>query len=319
MTDVLLGCDVSEWQVVVDWPRVRASGVTFALARVSYGAAYPDRYYAANRVGIPAAGLIPGGYHFLTPGGDAGAQADLFCNLADPAALHALDVERAGLDVEGWVARYRVHHPTHPLIVYTGRDLWRAAAGELNGGTIGPLWLAGTVPNGYVPGAGSLPGLWAEAGPGPYGALPWGGWRAAALVQFTESGRVPGITTPVDGDAFFGTAADLHALTGAADMPLTDAEWTRLGSLIDARIAAALPDIAKATQSYYEVHTPGGLVSLDTAVAEVLAAVTGLTPAAVAAAARAAPVGSGATLDVTALTAAIRAAVADVLLHGAAR
>ena len=145
----LLGVDVSEWQGRPDWHRVRASGVVFAIARVSFGATHNDRSYAYNRASIPKAGLVPGGYHFLT-GAYPAAQADLFCANVDPAAIHVLDVEYAALDVQAWVARYRRHFPDHELLVYTGRDLWSRAVGSLNGSAVGPLWLAGYRPNAYT-------------------------------------------------------------------------------------------------------------------------------------------------------------------------
>jgi lysozyme len=321
--NVLLGVDISEWQGAPDWARVASSGITFAFARATYGAHHTDLAYGRNRVAIPAVGLVPGAYHYLTAGPDAVQQADAFCGLADPAAMHALDVEAASVDVESWTTRYRVHYPDHPLIIYTGRDLWRAAVGSMNGGGLGSLWLAGVVPNAYVAGAGSLAGLWAEAGRGPWGSLPWGGWTSASFVQFTDSAQVPGVAGAVDGDAFLGTLDDLHALTGATDMPLSDADLAKLSGLIDARIAAALPSIAKATQTYYQVHTASGLKSLDDAVSMILSAVTGLTPAAVVAAVTAALPAGTAPADVEAIAGAVasklnvRAALADVLLRGA--
>lgn len=219
--DSILGVDVSHYQGKPDWRRVAGSGVRFAVAKATEGATYVDPSYAYNRTGIPTAGLIPGAYHFLVRSSPAAAQADHFAAHADPQAIHALDVEASGghLDVAGWVARYRHYHPTHPLLVYTGRDLWRRAGGT-RGASYGLLWLAGYLPNAYVSGTGGLSGLLAKAG-GHRGGLPWGGWDTAAMMQFTASAYVPGIAGKVDGDVWLGTLPQLRALTGTASTLMT--------------------------------------------------------------------------------------------------
>jgi lysozyme len=276
---MLLGTDVSEWQQHPDWAAAAASGVVFAIARVSYGANHIDSSYAYNRAAIPAAGIIPGAYHFLTPGSDAAGQCDVFCQQADPGAVHALDVERGGLDVEGWVTRYRVHYPDHPLVVYTGRDLWRAAVGELNGSLAGPLWMAGYQPNAYVPGSGTLAGQWAKVGSAA-GGLPWGGWSTAVFCQFTDTARVPGISSEVDGDVFYGTVEDLQQLTGV-DMPLSGTDLASIKQIVADSIKAALPAIADEVENRYQVHVGAGLQATTEVLGEILNIVTGLTPAAV--------------------------------------
>jgi hypothetical protein len=98
-------------------------------------------------------------------------------------------------------------------VIYTGRDLWRAAVGGVQGAQWGPLWLAGYVPNAYVPGSGDLKVLAAKVGANR-GGLPWGGWSSAAFLQFTEKGTCPGITGAVDGDLFLGSADELAGLGG---------------------------------------------------------------------------------------------------------
>jgi len=209
----ILGVDVSEHQGRPDWGRARGAGIGFAIAKVSEGTTYKDRSYAYNRDTIRAAGLVPGGYHFLVNTSPAVSQADAFAAVVDPHAIHALDVEKPGLDVPGWVARYRSHYPHHPLVIYTGRYTWPQAVGALNGAQYGALWVAGAAVTGYVPGSGSLADLFAKLGPAR-GGLPWAGWTTAAFVQFTDKAQVPGVDGPVDGDAFLGDQAALTQLTG---------------------------------------------------------------------------------------------------------
>lgn len=216
---VRLGVDVSEFQGRPDWRSAHAAGVVFAFARVSFGTTKTDNSYAYNVQAIPAAGIVPGAYHFLTSTSSVVTQADHFVRLADPKAIHAVDVEQnAALDVTGWVRRYRQHYPRKPLLLYTGRDLWRRSVGGLNGAAIGKLWLAGFQPNRYVLGSGTLAQLWAKVGSAD-GALPWGGWSSWSFMQFSDQTKVPGISGGCDGDAFNGTLAELQALAGTAPAP----------------------------------------------------------------------------------------------------
>ena len=313
----LLGVDVSEWQGRPNWGQVAAAGVTFAFARVCYGSDHLDTSYGWNRKGIPGAGLVPGGYHFLTTAPVA-AQADAFCAAVDPLAMHALDVEVRGVDVPGWVARYRHHFPDHPLVIYTGRDLWRqGTGGMLNGATLGCLWLAGYQPNAYVPGGGgALAALWSRVGSAD-GALPWGGWRAPTFMQFTDSAQVPGISGGVDGDAFLGSLDDLHALTGE-DMALSDADKQWVITAITQGVNACLAAHEPWVRNKYPVVLPDGThVPIEQGVAWVAGYVAALTPTAIAHAAA-----TGAAADPVALATEVakaldvRQQVVDVLRKG---
>ncbi len=65
----LLGVDVSELQGEIDWQRVRADGVDFAILRVGYrgnteGGLLQDERFAANYAAARAAGLRVGVYFF---------------------------------------------------------------------------------------------------------------------------------------------------------------------------------------------------------------------------------------------------------------
>lgn len=67
------GVDVSEFQGDIDWKKVKASGVDFAIIRVggryygkSSGTIYDDKYFQQNIKGATAAGLDVGVYFFST-------------------------------------------------------------------------------------------------------------------------------------------------------------------------------------------------------------------------------------------------------------
>lgn len=219
----LLGVDVSHWQGDIDWTRARSAGVAFGIAKASESTSFVDSRFRANIAGMRAAGIIPGAYHFLRPG-DVTRQADLFCSLAPGDVIHALDVEASGLDVAGWVARYRTRYPVKTLLVYTGRDLW-ARAGGGDGSRFGPLWVAGYVPNAYVPGSGSLNTLLGRVGD-HRGGVPFGGWASPSFLQFTAAASVPGVPGPCDGDVFYGGRAELEALAMTTMIEDPDMQWT---------------------------------------------------------------------------------------------
>ncbi len=273
-----LGVDVSEFQGKPDWPHAKLfDNLEFAIARVTFGSSKNDASYAYNRKAIPAAGLIPGGYHFLTSAYPA-AQADLFCASVDPQAIHVLDVEYANLDVPAWVAQYRKHFPHHPLAIYTGRDLWSRAAGTLNGAQFGQLWLAGYRPNAYTLRTlelhdqyladraagihhawhddvqynsrehhqarrvvGSLEAIgrkWAAAS-GITGYT-FAGWSSWSLCQFSDHCSVTGISGGVDGDASNLTLAQLQDLTGA-DVAITDQDLDAIAARVVTKLLSTQP------------------------------------------------------------------------------
>jgi len=76
---MLAGIDVSHWQGTIDWSKVAASGVSFAIAKASEGKSVVDPTYAENVAGASAAGIRIGAYHFAQPStkvGEAAAEAD---------------------------------------------------------------------------------------------------------------------------------------------------------------------------------------------------------------------------------------------------
>ncbi|WP_068616470.1 glycoside hydrolase family 25 protein [Paenibacillus tuaregi] len=74
------GIDVSHYQGVIDWNKVKASGITFAFMKASEGKSYRDKRFLENVKGAAASGLLTGPYHFLnarTPE-EAGVEARNF-------------------------------------------------------------------------------------------------------------------------------------------------------------------------------------------------------------------------------------------------
>ena len=60
------GIDVSKWQGTIDWAKVKAAGIEFAILRAGYGrlASQKDKCFEANYAGAKAAGLNVGAYWY---------------------------------------------------------------------------------------------------------------------------------------------------------------------------------------------------------------------------------------------------------------
>jgi GH25 family lysozyme M1 (1,4-beta-N-acetylmuramidase) len=193
---VIRGIDVSNHQERIDWTRVKADGIAFAIVKASEGVSFADPKYRAHVAGARSVRIRTGAYHYARPDTDAGAgaaavrrdaraEADWFLKLASPRAgdlLPALDLETAGLPAElmvtwtrAWLDRVRSRIGTRPL-VYTYPYFWQALGGTTAFRSY-PLWIAN-----YGVAEPTLPG----------------GWRRYAIWQHTASGRVPGIPGRVD-------------------------------------------------------------------------------------------------------------------------
>jgi lysozyme len=67
------GIDVSNHQGAIDWRRVAADDVAFAIIKATEGGDFVDRSFARNLAGARSAGIAVGAYHFFTlcrPGAD---------------------------------------------------------------------------------------------------------------------------------------------------------------------------------------------------------------------------------------------------------
>src|SRR5687767_10428060 len=72
------GIDVSQFQGVIDWNQIAASGKQFVFMRASRTNLDKDPTFETNLAGATAAGLLVGTYHFTLPNnlGDAGPAVD---------------------------------------------------------------------------------------------------------------------------------------------------------------------------------------------------------------------------------------------------
>ncbi|MEP6864138.1 MAG: GH25 family lysozyme [Deltaproteobacteria bacterium] len=198
------GMDVSYYQGTIDWAKVKADGVQYAIIRVSDGLNTPDTKFDSYWAGSRAAGVLHGAYQFFEPSQDPIAQADML--LAKIGTLKpddlppTIDVEATGgltpsqvaAKVKQWVAHVKAAVGRDP-IVYTGMYFWRDNVGGANV-LPSPLFHAQ-----YT--SAACPDI----------AAPWTTWH---FWQYTSTGAVNGISGSVDIDRWNGTMAQLQAFLG---------------------------------------------------------------------------------------------------------
>jgi lysozyme len=213
----LRGFDVSDVQGDVDFAKAHAAGNAFAVVRVADGDVRDTRYGPGRVAALRASGLAWFPYYFgrvASPQNserDGAAEAALAIQLARKAGWGrksdlplAYDFETANgqpapkcaRHLLQFVAAYRKDRGHYP-IVYTGPSFWSGILPHLTSSQRDrvrrcPLWLA----------------HWDV--PHPQAIEPWG--DAWVLWQYSDHGRVAGVSTRVDTDYFRGSASDFPSL-----------------------------------------------------------------------------------------------------------
>jgi lysozyme len=205
------GIDVSHYQAVVDWSAVNSAGDVFAYPEASEGGTISAIYFADNRSGITAAGMLRGAYHLFHPSTDPNAQANFFlqqlANANGGSPLLAAGDLPAALDLEvtdavaraaivagagTWLATVQGATGRQP-VVYTYPRFWNDSLGNPRDLAAYPLWIAHL--NVAAP---TVPGGWAN----------WVFWQFDKQIVSGAPGGA------VDLDAFNGTLRDLQTMAG---------------------------------------------------------------------------------------------------------
>jgi GH25 family lysozyme M1 (1,4-beta-N-acetylmuramidase) len=187
------GIDVSHWQGVIDWAKVRGAGKTFVMAKATEGVGFKDDRYNANKAGAMGQGLKFGAYHFAQPANDPIKEADWFVNNSAyqrGMLIPTLDLERTGSLgptaltnwVKAWLGRVDARLGVKAMI-YVSPSFWRSNMNDSR-------WFAD---NGY---AILWVAHWGSTSPSVPGSN-WGG-RSWTFWQYSSDGSVPGISGRVD-------------------------------------------------------------------------------------------------------------------------
>lgn len=217
-----IGVDVSTWQRNINWPTMRASGVSFAYVKASEGVGYVDPMVDSHLSGARGAGMYSGLYHFCRPDTNAPeADAAHFAaqlhtrSAAVPGSLPpCLDMEKdAAVNMVAWtqrcIAKLRELTDHGPVMIYANTSWWN---NQLGGGS----WMDDQT-YGWVAHYGRTAG-------NP-------GFRNSRTVmhQYSDSGDLPGYGGRLDVNECW---VDLSVLTqGGTPLPIEvdprpDGWWT---------------------------------------------------------------------------------------------
>ena len=221
---VVEGVDVSSFNGTITWDAVKSGGRDFAFIKVSQGnynkqTATLSTYWP----GALAGGVIRSPYHFFDPTIDGVTQANYFLTqLAAAGGLQIGDLPPM-LDIECPTAV--TESAASPNCEYTGDSGWVDTATlmqEIFDWLDTVHTATGTTPilysyvSWFTGIAGSDPRLASYplyiASYNSCATIP-APWTSAVFWQYSGTGSAAGITTTVDLDRFFGSAADLEALT----------------------------------------------------------------------------------------------------------
>lgn len=188
------GIDVSDWQGYIDYNQVRASGIEVVYIKASQGSNIKDPYFDINYENAKANGLKVGFYHFLTATNTAEAEqeAQFFASVIagkEPDCKLVMDYETfGGVSIEesnniAQVFLESVKRLTNKeVIVYSDLSNARDRFGS-NIADNCELWLA------YYGDYNNLRDVQTS----------WAEWIG---IQYSDSGRVSGISGNVDRDLY---------------------------------------------------------------------------------------------------------------------
>ena len=233
------GVDVYTGTGTIDWTKVKADGRDFAFIKATQGnynmqSTPTASSFATNWAASKAAGVLRSPYHFFDGTIDGVTQANYFLdNVTMAGGLQVGDLPPM-LDIECPTSSSQSTSMTQdPNCEYTGNSGWVDSA------TLAQRifdWLdtvhtaTGTTPilYSYVSWFASVAVTDPRLANYPlyiasYNACPTipAPWTAATFWQYSASTQVNGIAQPGDVDRFFGSAADLNALT--IQPPMADA------------------------------------------------------------------------------------------------
>ena len=184
------GIDVSKHQGVIDWKKVKTDGVEFAMIRTGYWTNYVDEMWEKNYSGAKSAGVKVGAYHYSysLSVADAIKEAQFMISLLKgksfdyPIAFDIEDTKQTGLGKKVI---------TDIIVAFTDTI---KAAGYRPMIYINTNWRNNLVDMARL---NELP-LWQAHYPPDPNLRPAAVDNRASMWQYTEKGKVNGITTTVD-------------------------------------------------------------------------------------------------------------------------
>jgi lysozyme len=192
------GVDLSRYQEVVDWQKLKLGGYDFVFLKATEGKSYVDPTFAKRWSVLRDHDFVRGAYHYYKPSVAATRQADHFINTVlheDGDLPPVLDFEEVGTlnreqivnELRLWLTTVEISTGVKPII-YTNFKLYnKYIAGAFDGY---PIWLSQY--NQTAPRLGSN--------------RQWVFW------QYGNRGRVEGIEGDVDVNVFNGTYIEFRKM-----------------------------------------------------------------------------------------------------------
>ncbi len=195
------GVDLSRFQGAVDWPMAHANGVTFAFLKATEGGDGVDPAFRDNWAGAARAGVARGAYHVFYHCRPAIEQARWFAAHVPRDAKAMPPV----LDIEWTPTSPTCRTRRDPAVIRSEVRIFLNAVTARYGQR--PV-IYTTLDFFHDNDLGRLSGVdfWLRSVAAPLAtAYPGQAW---AFWQYTSTGQVPGISGPVDLNAFAGSAQD---------------------------------------------------------------------------------------------------------------
>ncbi len=234
---MLFGVDVSHWQGNVNWAKIKNYGAVFMFAKAAEvmpdGRYLADKFFRQNIEGAKKQGLITGAYLFFHPKVGVGTQVRFFKQqvdgmpvdlplVADIEASDALPTAKIKVASLNFLEEMEQTFGRTPILY--SRDGLVKAWGLLD-------WVT---KNSHL--------YWKALYNNNFSGYP------AAFWQYSDTFRIPGITTYLDANRFFGTISDLMKLTDPnATIPTPEEpkpiEFPKTGVVVASALnIRALPD-----------------------------------------------------------------------------
>jgi len=200
----VLGIDISHYQPSVDWEALKSS-ISFVFIKAT-DATKVDPHFASHWTAAKKAGLPRGAYHFFHPKHDVAQQvANFTMHLRpDPGELPPV------VDVEEFRAEYQAYtcEQLAKMIQLFSEGVEKELGRKPMIYTNHETWKTSFCDHEYFKGHQ----LWLAAYTKQHEAKVPTGWQRWHFWQFTDSGRVPGISGSVDQSYFHGSLEELKAL-----------------------------------------------------------------------------------------------------------
>jgi len=207
-----MGMDISRFNQVTDWDRVKAVGISFVLIKATEGSDHTDTSFAKNWAGAKSNRLIRGAYHYFTNRAAVSVQAKNFLSsvhlqsgdLPPILDLDGADTKTKVNDVKSLLDSLEAYYKVKPII-YSPYTYAKVLAKDERFAQY-PLWVGIYGPN-NDPTAKQL--LLAPKWP-PL-------WQTWTFWQFTTEGVIDGVINrggvKLDLDQYNGTYEQLKSLT----------------------------------------------------------------------------------------------------------